>query len=101
MKTWKKISIYVIISLAVFTGVEKDCLSFSNLSLYTIENTTNEEKSDNLITIDSDLFEADVMLTKSCYSFDLKNLSSQKVTVSGFIIPQNIYFCIWQPPKIS
>jgi hypothetical protein len=101
MKTLKKISIYLIISLAVFVCVEKDCLSFFDLPLYTIENTTNQEKSDNSITPDSDLSEADVTLNQSIYSFNLKNLSCEKVTVLKTFFPQNIYFCIWQPPKIS
>jgi hypothetical protein len=101
MKTLKKISIYLIISLAVFACVEKDCLSFFDLPLYTIENTTNEEKSDNSISPQSDLSEVDVTLTKSMYSFDLKNLSSEKVTIADSFVPQNLSFCIWQPPKIS
>ena len=101
MKTLKKISIYLIVSLAVFACVEKDCLSFFDLPLYTIENTNNQEKSDNSITPDSDLSEADVTLNQSIYSFNLKNLSAEKVTASGFFFPQNIHFCIWQPPKIS
>jgi hypothetical protein len=101
MKTLKKISICLIISLAVFACVEKDYISFSTHSLYVSENTTTEEKSDNSITPHSDLFEVDVMLTKRIYSFDLKNLSSEKVTIADSFLPQNLSFCIWQPPKVS
>jgi hypothetical protein len=101
MKTLKKISVCLIISLAVFAWMEKDCFSFSDHSLYIIENTTNEEKSDNSITPHSDLSEVDVTLTQSIYSFDLKDLSGEKVIISDSFFPQNIYFCIWQPPKVS
>jgi hypothetical protein len=100
MKTIKKISIFLIISLAVFTCVEKVCFSFSDHSLYVIENTT-EEKSNNSITPHSDLSEVDITLTKNIYSFDLKNLSSEKVTIADSFFPQNLSFCIWQPPKVS
>lgn len=91
----------MIITLAVFALVKNDCFLFPGHSLYVIENTTHGEKSDNSITPDSDSSEADVTLAHSVYSFNLKNLSSKKVTVSATIFPQNIYFCIWQPPKIS
>ena len=91
----------MIISLAVIACVERDCFSFSGHSVYVIENTTNGEKSDNSLTPNSDLSEVDVTLTQSLHSFDLKNLSSDKVTVSGSFFPQNLYFYIWQPPKIS
>jgi hypothetical protein len=101
MKTLKKISIFLIISLAIFACVEKDCFSFSGHSLYAIENTTNGEKSDNVITPHSDLSEVDITLAQSLYFFDLKNLSSDKVNVLGSFFPQNLYFYIWQPPKIS
>lgn len=101
MKTIKKIAIFLIISLGIFASVEKDYISFSGHSLYGIENTTNEEKSDNSITPHSDLSEVDVTLTKSIYAFDLKNLSSEKVTIADSFFPQNLSFCIWQPPKIS
>ncbi len=101
MKTINKISIFLIISLAVFACVEKDYISFSGHSLYVIENTTNQEKSDNSITPDSDLSEADVTLTHSIYSFDIKDLSSEKVTIAVSFFPQNLSFCIWQPPKVS
>jgi len=101
MKTLKKISICLIISLAVIACVERDCFSFSGHSVYVIENTTNGEKSDNVITPHSDLSEVDVTLAQGIYFFDLKNLSSDKVTVSGSFFPQNLYFYIWQPPKIS
>jgi hypothetical protein len=101
MKALKKISICLIISLAVFVCMEKDCFLFSGHSFYVIDNTTNEEKSDHSITPHSDLSEVDVTLTKSIYSFDLKNLSSEIVTTADPFFPQNIYFCIWQPPKVS
>ena len=91
----------MIISLAVFACVERDCFSLSGQSLYVIENTTNEENSDNSITPHSDLSEVDVTLAQSLYFFDLKNLSSDKVNVLGSFFPQNLYFYIWQPPKIS
>jgi hypothetical protein len=101
MKTLKKISICLIISLAVFACVEKDCFLVSGHSLYVIENTTNEEKSDYSITPHSDLAEVEATFTKSIYSFDLKNLSGENVTTPDSFIPQNIYFRIWQPPKFS
>ena|ERR1035437_11167631 len=101
MKTLKKISICLIISLAVFAFVEKYCFPFSGHSLSVIETTIDEEKSDHSITPHSDLSEVDVTLTKSIYSFDLKNLSSEIVTTADPFFPQNIYFCIWQPPKVS
>ena len=101
MKILKKISICLIVSLAVFACVEKDCISFSGHSLYVIEHTTSEEKSDNSITPHNDLSEVDVTLTKSIFSFDIKNLSSEKVTIAHFFFPQNLSFCIWQPPKVS
>jgi hypothetical protein len=101
MKTLKKISICLVLSLAVFVCVEKDCFSFSGHSLYVIENTTNEEKSDNSITLHNDLSEVDVTFTKNIYSFDLKNLSSEKITTPVSFISQNIYSRIWQPPKVS
>jgi len=91
----------LIISLAVLACVKKDYISFSGHSLFVIENTTNEEKTDNSVTPHSDLSEADVTLTKSIYSFDIKNLSSEKITIANFFFPQNSSFCIWQPPKIS
>jgi len=101
MKTIKKIAIFLIISLGIFACVEKDFISFSGHSLYVIENTTNEEKSDNSVTPHSDFSEVDVTLTKSIYSFDIKSLSSEKVTIADSFFPQNLSFCIWQPPKIS
>jgi len=101
MKTLKKISICLIISMAAFVCMEKDCFSFSGHSIYVIENTTNEEKSDNSITPDSDSSGIDVTLTQTIYSFNLKYLSSEKIKVSNTFLPQNKGFCIWQPPKIS
>ena len=101
MKTIKKIAIFLIISLGIFACVEKDFISFSEHSLFVIENTTNEEKSDNSVTPHSDFSEVDVTLTKSIYSFDIKSLSSEKVTIADSFFPQNLSFCIWQPPKIS
>lgn len=101
MKTIKKIAIFLIISLGIFASVEKDCISFSGHSLYVIENTTTEEKSDNSVTPHSDLYEVDVALTKSIYSFDIKSLSSEKVTIADSFVPQDLSFCIWQPPKVS
>ena len=101
MKTLKKIAICLVLLLAVFVCVEKDCFLFSSHSLYVIENTTNEEKSDHSITLHSDLSEADVTLPKNIYSFDLKTLSSEKITTPDSFIPQNIYSRIWQPPKVS
>lgn len=90
----------MVISLAVF-GCVADYVSFSGNSVCVIENTTSQEKSDNSIIPHSDLSEADVTLTKSIYAFDLKNLSSEKVTVADSFFPQNLPFFIWQPPKIS
>jgi hypothetical protein len=101
MKTLKKILICLMISLAVFTCVEKVWFSFSGHSFYVVENTTNEEKPGNSITPHSDLIEVDVTLTKSIYSFNLKSLSSKKIIIADPLFPQNIYFCIWQPPKVS
>ncbi len=101
MKTLKKISIYLIISLAVFACVEKDCFSFFDHSFYAIENITNEETSDNAITSDLDLSEVDVTLTQSIYNFNLKYLPNERVIISDFFFPENIYFHVWQPPKIS
>jgi hypothetical protein len=101
MKTIKKIVIGLIISLAVFAYVEKDCFLFSGHSLCVIENTANSEKSDNSISANSDLSEVDITLVQYSYSFNLKSLSSEKVTISATCFPQNIYYCIWQPPKIS
>ena len=101
MKTLKKIVFGLIISLAVIAYVEKDCFLFTGHSLNVIENTTNSERSDNSISANSDLSEADITLAQSIYSFNLKSLSSEKVTLSATYFPQNIYFCIWQPPKIS
>jgi hypothetical protein len=101
MKTLNKISICLIISLGVFACVEKDCFSLSGHSFYVIENTANEQKSDNSITSHNDLSDVDVTLTKSICPFDLKDLSSEEVTTQDSFIPLNIYFRIWQPPKVS
>ena len=101
MKILKNISICLVISLAAFVSVEKDCFSYFSHSIYVIENTSCEEKPSNVITPDYDSPGVDVMLTPSIYSFNLKYLSGEKVTIPGSYFPQNIYFCIWQPPKIS
>lgn len=101
MKTLKKISISLIIILAVFASIEKDCFTFFDKQLYIVENSTNEDKSDNSFTSNIDLCEGEVALISGIYTFNLKNLSNEKVIISNFFIIQNLYFCIWQPPKNS
>jgi hypothetical protein len=91
----------MIISLVAFAWVDRDCFSFSGHSLYVIENTTNDTKADNSITAHSDSFEVDVTLTPGIYTFSLKNLSNNRVIISNFFFPKNLYFHIWQPPKVS
>jgi hypothetical protein len=102
MKILKKISISLIIALAVLACVKSDCFFFSGDSFYVIENTTMEENSDNTITADNDdLYEVDVTLTQSDYSFNMNNLSGEKLTIVDSFFPKKLSFCIWQPPKVS
>jgi hypothetical protein len=91
----------LIISLAAFACVEKNCFSFLGHSFYVIERIAIEDKSDNSIVPDIDSFEVDVTLPQNIYTFSLKHLSGDKVIVLNSFSPQNIHFCIWQPPKIS
>lgn len=101
MKTSRKISIYLIISLGIFACVEKDCSLFFDKPLYTVENNTTDNKTDNSVTVDDDFFQIDATLISGIYAFNLKNLSFEKVIISDFFYPHNLYFFIWQPPKIS
>lgn len=101
MKTLRKISIYLIISLATLACVEKDCSLFFDKPLYSVENSTNNDKSDNSITADIDYCQIDIAIIAGIYAFNLKNLSVEKVIISAFFYPHNLDFFIWQPPKIS
>jgi len=100
MKTLKRISIYLIISLAVIVSAGKDCVLFYH-SPYVIENTTSESKSAVSLSSDLDLSEVDVSLNQVVYTFSLKHLPGERISVSDFFFNQNLYFHIWQPPKIS
>ena len=93
----------MIIPLAVFACVEKDCFSFTDRSLYVTENLTTETKSDNSITtdIDLDLSEVEVTLTPDIYTFNLKYLSSERLVIPDCLFTPDLCFRIWQPPKIS
>lgn len=101
MKTLRKISIYLIISLAIFACVEKDCSLFFDKPLYTVENNTTDDKTDNSVTADIDFCQIDAAIISGIYAFNLKNLSVEKVIISDVFYPHNLYFFIWQPPKIS
>ena len=101
MKALKKISIYLLFSLAVFACVEKDCFLFFDNPICTIENTSTEDKSDNSITSDIDLCEVDLAISASIYTFKLKDLPVENVIVSDSFYSHHLDFSIWQPPKIS
>lgn len=103
MKKLNKILISLIIPLAVFAYMDKDCFSFVDQSLYVVEIITNEAKSYNSITsdIDLDLSEVGIILTPEIYTLNLKYLSSGRVIIPDRLFTYNLCFSIWQPPKIS
>jgi hypothetical protein len=101
MKTLKKISISLILSLALFASMEKQCFLFFDNPLYAIENSDNQEESQNSVTSDSDLLQADVILKKDSYIFNLKDLPNEKVVLSNNFCCLYSFTFIWQPPKVS
>jgi hypothetical protein len=103
MKKLKKILIYLIIPLAVLVCAEGVALSFFDHSPYVAENITSDSKSDNSIipATDLDLSEVDVTLPSCIKIFNLKYLPGERVIMPGSLFTQNLYFHIWQPPKIS
>jgi hypothetical protein len=102
MKKLKKILIYLIIPLTVFACAEGAALSFFDYSPYVTEITSTDGKSCNSITsaTDLDLSEVDVTLPSCIKIFNFKHLPGERVIISGSLFTQNLYFCIWQPPKI-
>jgi len=101
MKKLNKILIYLIIPLAIFACVEKGFYSFIAPSPYVIENTNGESESDNSGATGFDLTDFNVTLNSGIYSFNLNYLPSEKVIIPDLHYIQHLYFCIWQPPKIS
>jgi hypothetical protein len=101
MEILKKTAIFFIISLAVFACVEKNCYYFFDNPLYTVENINTESNSDNPLKSESVQSEVDVIISSERNDFNLNNLTVERVVISESLFPENQYFSIWQPPKVS
>lgn len=97
----KKLLFYIIILFTVCTWLGKDNYSFLEHTFTAIENTTGESERGNTVVPDNDFSDFSLIPDTVNYMFNFKNPLFQRVTLPDSIFSQDLFFTIWQPPKLS
>lgn len=101
MKTMKKLSILLICTLALLTGVEKACLASFDHRYKQLDMPVGEAHSANAVNSHPDHSEQDVSVIPTVFTFHLTSLVGQRIPVSDNFILQKTNTSIWLPPKLS
>jgi|GEM_PF-6175988 len=97
----KKILLLLILSLALFASVEKECISSFFHAHKQIDYTANEARSGNSINTHIDFADEDVTVLSDLLTITPLCILSERVLKSEFFFLKNSCTRIWQPPKLS
>jgi len=101
MKTLKKTVLFIIFSLAVLAGVEKDSFASFFHAHKQIDYTANEARTGNTVNALMDYADEVASVIPDIYLFNSNQIQSENILKSESFFPQNICTRIWQPPKLS
>jgi len=90
----------IIFFLAVFFNLGTEPHSDFNAHLYTISTSTGENEAEGNYNSEKDSPNYDQM--DQTYSFDLISQPAGQILIPDNLpLVKDIFFCVWQPPKIS
>ena len=97
----KKLLFYFLILFTICAWLGKDNYSFLEHTFSKVENTAGESEKENTAVPDSDFSDFSLIPDSGNDLFNFKNPLFQRITLPDSLFSQNLFFSIWQPPKLS